>query len=223
MLMYGFDLDETIYPENEHALGGFRAIAHEASIRSNVGVLQFCDYLEQHFLLEGRRKLIEEFLQHFNLSSVMSLSEAIMVYRNAKVPIFAYRDGLSFLKKCIAAGSKTILITDGNASVQRKKVALLKIEPLFHSIYYTDDYGPEFKKPNKEIFEVALRDNDICPSNFTYIGDNPYRDFEGPNYLGSSTIRIRRGVFANAKVRVELDAKLTVDSFDQITEPKRKE
>lgn len=219
--MYGFDLDETIYPEKEHALGCFRTLAYEASTRAGEEPIQFCDYLEQHFHLEGRRNLIVEFLQHFNLGRVLSLEDAIAIYRDARAPIWAHSDALTFIQKCVIKGIKTILITDGNASVQRKKVALLNIETLFDEIYYTDDYGAGYEKPNRAIFELALRDYKVRPNEFTYIGDNPYKDFIGPKQLGSNTIRIKRGAFSNVKVREELDAVSTVESFNQIEEFQR--
>ena len=49
-----------------------------------------------------------------------------------------------------------------------------------------------------------------------YIGDNPNKDFLNLNKVKSTTIRIKRGIFKNKKVKKLHDAKFVCDDFYKI-------
>jgi putative hydrolase of the HAD superfamily len=78
------------------------------------------------------------------------------------------------------------------ASVQRRKITALGLNELFDALICTDELGQEFWKPSPIPFKVALALLGMCPSESVYVGNDPAKDFGGPNEIGMVTIRVDR-------------------------------
>jgi len=113
----------------------------------------------------------------------------VKIYREHKPEIILDKDIKALLIKLRGIYSLGI-VTDGYFEVQKKKVQALRLEELFDSIIYTDQYGREFWKPNVFGYKLALKDLQVSPEEAIYIGDNPHKDFIGAKRLGIVTIRI---------------------------------
>ena len=188
-----FDLDDTLYPERQFALSGFRACSHHAADHWGAEVDQL--NAEMTELLDtghlgGLFKLTME--KHCTSPSEDALAAFIDVYRRHSPEISLFEDASDALQHWAAHGPLG-LITDGTHWVQQAKVNALGIAASFTKIVYTGALGGRrFHKPHPrsyELIEQALGGPNI---EFVYVGDNPAKDFVTPNARGWRSVQIVR-------------------------------
>ena len=78
------------------------------------------------------------------------------------------------------------IITNGFSEIQATKLNSSGIHHYFKSIVTSEK--AEHKKPSKEIFDYALRENDLVPHEVVMIGDNLLTDMAGASNAGIDTI-----------------------------------
>ena len=186
-----FDLDDTLYPERQFALSGFRAAG--AWARERYGVEGLADEMAD-LLDSGHLGAV------FKISlgradpdySEADLAQFVECYRSHTPEIDLYDDAESALSFAMSLGPIG-LITDGTHSVQRSKVQALGIASRFSEIIYTNELGGrEFHKPHPrayELMELHLGGDDVT---LVYVGDNPSKDFVTPNANGWLSVQIER-------------------------------
>jgi putative hydrolase of the HAD superfamily len=196
-----FDLDDTLYPERQFALCGFRACARWAKAELgldglDVDMIRLLDagHLGKLFTLVLEERLGSQ-------SSPAVVQSLIAAYRAAEAKLELFDDARWALERYGSRGPLG-LITDGTHAMQRKKVQALALDPRFREIIYTDLLGANraFAKPHEKSFvlmEAALgRPGD----RFVYVGDNPAKDFVAPNARGWLTVQVvRAGSIHDAK------------------------
>jgi HAD superfamily hydrolase (TIGR01549 family) len=69
------------------------------------------------------------------------------------------------------------LITNGISESQRKRLRAGNIDKLFTSIVIADEVG--IRKPQKEIFEIALNDFKLSNKEVLFVGDSLQSDYQG--------------------------------------------
>ncbi|WP_231891465.1 HAD family hydrolase [Paenibacillus swuensis] len=89
---------------------------------------------------------------------------------------------LSFCKNRYKLG----LITNGMDSIQYGKIQRLNIKHYFDSIVVSEGAG--VKKPDRRIFDIALRELELSAEECIYVGDHPKNDMEGAALAGLQTI-----------------------------------
>lgn len=82
------------------------------------------------------------------------------------------------------------LITNGPAEVQTAKIDLLHIRPYFDFCLISGAFG--FWKPDRQIFDEALKLGGARATNAVMIGDSPEHDMAGAEAAGIPTIWIDR-------------------------------
>jgi putative hydrolase of the HAD superfamily len=105
------------------------------------------------------------------------------------------------------------------ASVQRNKIAALKLESLFDVIVCTDELGREFWKPSTTPYNIALDFLEVTPLETAYVGNDPSKDFLGANILGMSTIQVGRSEQQNCspdEIPESAAAKIVIKGLDAI-------
>jgi putative hydrolase of the HAD superfamily len=188
-----FDLDDTLYPEREFALCGFRAAAQWAKSQFDIDGL----YADMTRLLDaghlGRlfAMALEERLPGKHTPE--HVAALLAAYRNAEAVLQLFADAEWALEHYASKGPLG-LITDGTHAMQLKKVRALALEPRFDHIVYTDALGEgrAFAKPHARSFELIAS---LLPEHgcrFVYVGDNPAKDFVAPNALGWITVQVVR-------------------------------
>lgn len=149
-----FDLDDTLYPERQFAVSGFRAAgawAHAelglANLAEDMIRLLDAGHLGRLFGL-----VLEERMPGHHPDHVKAL---ISAYRNAE-PDLALFDDAAWALEHYAGHGPLGLITDGTLAMQRKKVQALALEPRFREIVYTDALGEAraYFKPHPMAYEV---------------------------------------------------------------------
>lgn len=196
-----FDLDETIYPEKDFRMSGFKEVARW--LEKHMAV-KYNDAFSKLIAIIGEKGMLYD--KCFNrLCRIYHIDESIIpelirIFRGHKPRIKPYSDFCDFMKrhnKDYYLG----IITDGVGYVQRKKIYALKLNKWFteSAISITDEFMPFTDKGSPEVFIKACRIAGISEKDCVYIGDNPDKDFNNPSKLGWHTIRILRGIYANKK------------------------
>lgn len=78
------------------------------------------------------------------------------------------------------------LITNGSSLAQRSKIERLKVAERFDAIVISEEAG--VKKPNPEIFELAVRKLRTSAASCVFVGDDPTNDYQGAVQAGMTPI-----------------------------------
>ncbi len=189
-----FDLDDTLYPERQFAVSGFKAAAGWAEATFGVRGLD----VEMIGMLDSGMlgKIFPTVLgRHVPAHTADHLKQFQGAYRACDPELTLFPDALAALDHFGGLGPIG-LITDGTLATQQKKVGALGIGPRFAKIVYTDalDDNRAYFKPHPKPFEVMELALGGAGDRFVYIGDNPVKDFAAPNGRGWSTVQIKRDV-----------------------------
>jgi putative hydrolase of the HAD superfamily len=187
-----FDLDDTLYPERQFAVSGFRAC--ERWLEHEYGATGIVEDMARMLDNGYMRALFEIVLKEkVPTASEATIQAFIDVYRLHEPEIELYDDARRVLKHLEAVGRPLGLITDGQHEVQSSKVRALDLEPRFAHIVYTHALGGRaFSKPNPRAFEVMEAEIGEPGDRFVYVGDNPAKDFVAPNDRGWISVQIWR-------------------------------
>src|SRR5882724_11259877 len=79
-----------------------------------------------------------------------------------------------------------VIVTNGFDEIQSTKLSSSGIDHYFKSIVTSARAG--YKKPSKEIFEFALRENNVSPTEAIMIGDNLLTDIAGARNASVDTV-----------------------------------
>jgi len=213
-----FDLDDTLYPEKEYVLSGFRTVAAWAELNlgidSNIGEKELLDYFESGI----RGDTFNRWLASHNLLSDEVVEKIIKVYRDHNPSIFPFpevREVLCKLKKDFLLG----IVTDGQLAVQQRKLSALGINAFFDALVFSDEWGQKAWKPNEKPFEVISDRLRVPPGQCIYVADNPLKDFLGAKQLGMYTIRVVRpsGEYSTCQPpSIEHKPDLTITSLEEL-------
>ena len=183
-----FDLDDTLYPENEFALGGYRAVARAAANLDECVYETAFDCMRAAFYEAGRKEVFPCLLARFP-GLGMTLEDMVRIYRE-HVPEISLFPGYRPLLEEFGKNYRLGIITDGLPAVQRGKVRALGIEELFDRIVYSWDYGRERQKPHLYPFALMLEALGIPPHSALFVGDNPEKDGAGARGAGMRYVRV---------------------------------
>lgn len=184
-----FDMDDTLYPEREFVFSGYKAVSKFVLDKYGLFVE---DELKRRFEEGQRGDLFSTVLNSLGLKlSESGIKEIVAVYRE-HIPIIRPYSDTSLISKFKEAGYQVGLLSDGWSGVQKNKWASLGLSSLFDHVVFTDDFGRDFWKPHTKAFQHICSLAGLAPQQAVYIGDNPVKDFAGPNELGMKSIRIKR-------------------------------
>lgn len=189
-LCLAFDLDDTLYLERDYVRSGFDAVGEWA--RAKLGVSHFAEKAWELFGQGVRGTVFQLALQSLDLVVEPALiSKMVHVYRNHRPDISLLPDAAECLRSL--RGRATIsIVTDGPLVSQRAKCLKLGLEEYCDPIVCTDQWGKQFCKPHPRGFKFVEARVGPGDFSFTYVGDNPSKDFAGPRSLGWNTVRVRR-------------------------------
>ena len=194
----GFDLDFTLWDQEDFARSFFVAVAADFGRRLGCGSRAFTracvSALDRLTLAQPR--LFDQVLHQLGAwypRLVAELVERYHQHRPAARPYPGAEDTLGQLK---AAGLRLFLVTDGRGPTQRSKVEALGLAPWFDPMIFTGELPEGCGKPDPYPFRLACRRLALAPDRCAYVGDNPERDFAGPRSLGMLTIGVATGPYA---------------------------
>jgi putative hydrolase of the HAD superfamily len=82
------------------------------------------------------------------------------------------------------------LVTNGPTAIQRPKIELLELEPLFPVIVVSEEV--DAWKPDPRIFEIALERSGVAAGDAIYVGDSAEHDVPGAHAAGLRAVWVNR-------------------------------
>ncbi len=215
-----FDLDDTLYDEKHFVKSGFIKVAEFIEDKFKISKKDFYKILIDIYNDGSRGNIFNLALEKVNIIFDDNIIYSMVkIYREHNPEIKLNKDIESLLIKLKATYSLGI-ITDGYFAVQKKKVQALRLEELFDSIIYTDQYGKEYWKPNVLGYKLALKEFQVSSGEAMYVGDNPYKDFIEAKEMGITTVRIlyRGREYSNIRLNRNYEADYEIKKLTDITE-----
>jgi len=204
-----FDLDDTLYKEQDFVLSGFHAVAQYISMDSAKSI---ADSMFQLYL-DKTKDVFGEIIAMLKLSSP-DKNGMLRVYREHYPTITLPNESKTLLDK-LHNNVQLALITDGRSVTQRNKIKSLGLEKYFSEIAISEETGHD-----KYSLECFSRLQQTFPdSEFVGIGDNVAKDFRYPNLLGWLTICLKdngRNVHPQVPSNSEYMPKMWVDSLEDL-------
>lgn len=175
-----FDLDDTLYKEQDYLFSAFRHISEVLKPELGKGIYE--DMIKWY--QDGKRvfnEIVSKYNPHLNLKEMVNL------YRLHN-PSLELASGNKQLLDFMKSKNYTLgLMTDGRSKTQRAKIKALGIEDYFDNIVISEEIGSE--KPSQKNYKSFM---DNTPhKHFVYCGDNIKKDFISANFLGWKTIGVR--------------------------------
>ncbi|HMG46783.1 MAG TPA: HAD family hydrolase [Allosphingosinicella sp.] len=185
------DLDDTLYPERDYVRSGFAFVGQQ--LFPMLEASAFFDAAWGLFEQGHRGRIFDAALAALGIAPDAALIEKMVAaYRGHHPQIGLYSDAADFLRDYPVDGPLA-MITDGPVASQSAKIAALGLASRFNLLVLTDRWGSEFRKPHERGFvHVERQWPGIPASGFTYVADNPLKDFVTPKARGWRTIRIAR-------------------------------
>lgn len=211
-----FDLDDTLYPERQFVLSGFRAVAEW--VRQKYGIQDFFPLLNSLFDQGQRGNIFDSALALCGIKvEARMLKGMVRVYRSHQPDIKLFEDAEPALIFC-RQRYRTGLITDGYVATQRNKVQALNLSNRLDAVIFSGVFGRENWKPSPVPYREMCRLLDVASADCVYIGDNPAKDFITAKELHWLTIRVVREGTEHGQKRVSPDyeAHYTIHSLNEI-------
>lgn len=213
-----FDLDDTLYSERDFVASGMRAAGDMLAAKYGRSVA-WGEMLVAAFERGANAfDSIDSELRRFGSSTAEELPALLDAYRFHTPEIALRADARRLLDALQQKGVRMALITDGRARTQRAKIEALGLNTYIapDCIFISEEVGAE--KISGEAMAAVVR---MFPeaSGFTYIGDNPAKDFYAANRLGWRTICLAddgRNIHAQQLKGGLYDAQLIVGTLAEV-------
>ncbi len=187
-----FDLDDTLYPEQQYVMSGFNAVATWAESHLGIPTNQGFDELVALFRAGVRRDTFNRWLSEHNISPDKVVPELVKIYRLHTPNISPFPDTPDLLA-LLDEQHRLGLVSDGYLEVQQRKWAALGLAEHFDAIVFSDELGRDNWKPSiKPFLTILTRLGIKNPDSAVYVGDNPLKDFCGARQIGMSTVWFQR-------------------------------
>ena len=179
--MIAFDLDDTLYKERDFLASGRRAVTRKFAASLGLKPEELYDLMM--VAADPFDCLVER------SGGTISIPQILDTYRNHLPEIALDRSTEYVLKTLKDRGEQLAIITDGRAVTQRNKIAALGLERFVDSeaIIVSEEIGAEKTSPLP--FQILMQ-RFPAAAPFTYVGDNPAKDFIHPRQLGWRTVML---------------------------------
>ena len=213
----GFDLDNTLYDQDQHAFSFFGEaswlLAQETGVPA--AQIQTCFLRKWRELTSRHPRFFDEVLATLGCRRPDLIVPLVDLYHHHRAALSLY-PGARQVLDTLGGKMPLFLVTDGDAGMQRTKVAALGIEEDFGAIVYTSELGPGHQKPDVLPFQVAAERLGVSPGHCVYVGDNPNHDFAGARRAKMTTVRVFSGPFAGEAAATGCDADHAVGSLAEL-------
>lgn len=164
--LYIFDLDNTLYNENDYLFGAYREIA------SKLGNEAIGNYLVQTFQREGRNGLFDKMVQHFSLNKdvIPGCLEILRTYK-PREKFRMYPQMRVLLENLNRKNKRLALLTNGHPQQQKNKAENIipELSLFFPLIVFANEMK---KKPSPDGVHYILEQDGIDKENCIMIGDD---------------------------------------------------
>lgn len=187
--MIVFDLDDTLFPEIDYVHSGYRAIGRELERH---GIMNETEAVESLMASDNTARGFDDLSARIWVSNPGSNFDArwmVNTYRYHTPDIRLDHQTEDTLSQLCDKGVKLGIITDGRSATQRAKIKALGLDRFVHAdnIVVSSEIGAD-KTSGLPFLTIAERNPD--EREFTYVGDNPAKDFRWPNAMGWDTVML---------------------------------
>lgn len=192
--MIVFDLDDTLYKEQQYVDSGIHAVAVGADTENVM------PEAEAFALIKNAPNVASGFDQLESKANSAAISfdvnRMLEIYRYHIPNISLSEDTQMVLNTLVLRHLAVGIITDGRSETQRAKISSLGLNKYVSSenIIISSEIGAD--KTQATPFQLMMKRNP-AEETFVYIGDNPAKDFYWPNKLGWQTIMLRDTLHVN--------------------------
>jgi putative hydrolase of the HAD superfamily len=123
------------------------------------------------------------------------IAAGVVAYERTKVGYLKPYPGVVPLLLKLKQPYRLGIISNGLAVKQWEKLIGLGIHHLFDTVATSGEHG--FEKPREEIFEFAMERLDAKPGESIMVGDRLDTDIFGGKRAGMTTVRLKRGKYAD--------------------------
>ncbi|MBY9062332.1 HAD family hydrolase [Sphingomonas yunnanensis] len=213
-----FDLDDTLYLERDYVISGLAAAGDWAHAR--LGLDRLGPLMRERFEAGARQRIFDDSLAALGYPATPALvARLLAVYRQHRPRIALAPDAARYLARR-DTGTALAIVTDGFLDAQRRKLRALDLfRRGVRQAVCTDRWGREAWKPSRRAFDHLEAWFGMGGACFTYVADNPTKDFVAPRLLGWRTVRIVRpgGLHVEARaVQADDEADRVVQSLDSL-------
>ncbi|MDZ7959728.1 MAG: HAD family hydrolase [Aulosira sp. DedQUE10] len=211
-----FDLDDTLFPEHQFVMSGFRAVSNWLATKYSVH--DFFEVAWQFFQKGIRKNIFNLALEKIKVKYESHLIlELVQIYRQHEPSISLYEDAKWAINH-FKINNKLGILTDGYLPTQQKKVEALCIESKFDAIIYSELYGRENWKPSPLPYQKMMELLGCHGKDCVYVGDNPVKDFVTAKNLGWLTVQICRqgGEYSQITMGESHEANFRVESLMEL-------
>mgnify|MGYP001331661329 CR=1 FL=1 len=185
-----FDLDDTLYLEEDYARSGMTSIGNW--IDEQWGISGFGEELHRLWDEGIRTKTFDIALENIGAEfSQTKIMELVSQYRG-HIPTISLQPDAEWILNHLQEKFSLGLITDGFQVTQQRKITALGIEKWIPNILITDSLGRDCWKPSPVPYEVMEQSLGLAGHQCVYIGDNVTKDFITAREKGWLTIQIIR-------------------------------
>lgn len=213
-----FDLDDTLYAEQDFVLSGFRSVAMWAADNLGVELERGYATLFELYTQGVRNNTFDRWLTIHKIDRPELAAKFVEIYRQHSPQIAPFVETIELLQ-ILTQSYKIGLVSDGYLAVQQRKWAALGLDNFFDAVVFSDILGREKWKPSTAPFELVLDKLAIPPEFSVYIGDNPLKDFCGARQLGMYTIQVKRADSEYGNLQppgLEYRPDLTISSISEV-------
>lgn len=154
-----FDLDDTLYLEEDFVRSGITAVVRTLAPRLGVDQDELGDQLWYDFRRLGRAGLFDRLIGAFP-DAALTVPELVAIYRDHE-PVLALSRSVCALLSGLRQHYRLAIVTDGLPAAQRKKIAALGLETMVDAIVYPWELGAP--KPAPLAFQEACRLVGVTP------------------------------------------------------------
>lgn len=183
------DVDDTVYLERDYVASGFAAVG--AWAEDALGVVGVGERAWALFESGRRATTLTDALAELGVEVSADLRRSVIaLYREHDPVIRMLEDARDLVRAAQSEQVALAVLTDGPVTSQSRKVRALGLQEVAAPLVLTAELGKG--KPDPAGFRLIERHYDLPGSSFVYLGDNPVKDFQGPQELGWQTLRVRR-------------------------------
>lgn len=202
-----FDLDDTLYKEIDFVESAYREIAESEKRPDLLPKMMGWQKNDDNVFLQFNKAIGKEtIIPHY-----------LTLYRS-HYPTISLSDGVEdTLNELKHRGITLGLITDGRSISQRNKIKALGLDRWFDNeniIISEETQSEKTEEPNFRYFVKKYRG-----AEFTYVGDNPKKDFIVPNRLGWKTVMLKddgSNIHKQEAVPAENLPQITISGIDEL-------
>jgi len=212
----GFDLDNTLYDQERQVFPFFSAAAVKLGEETGLepATLEGTFHEAWYALGPSHPTLFNIVLDRHGILDPQRLRKLVGMYHEFVGPLELY-PGVQPLLDRLYGRIPLFLVTDGNAAMQRLKIARLGIGSLLRVVVLSAEEGQGLPKPHPAPFLSALQQLQYSPGDCLFVGDSPKCDITGAARAGMRTVRVLTGPF-RSEGAAECEPDFTIDSVTNI-------